>query len=289
VAMLITPASTALLLSDKLNRVLIISSLIGFLSAVSGMILSIQYDATPGPMMAVMAAFFYALAVFFSPKKGLVFKTLRNKKLRNKIHLEDTLKQAFRLQQKGKLTFKNLQEQLGYNTNLLKKNLNKMARKNIVLLTPELALTDGGQAQANKLIRAHRLWETYLVEKMGLSEEQIHEEAEKYEHLLTDEMVNEVDRSLGFPSKDPHGSPIPLLKGAPTHPLSNMEIGQSARIDDLQIDEHVRAELWQRGILPDQVFVLKDITASKLQLIIGDREIELPKRMAERVNIEQIS
>jgi len=209
VAMLITPASTALLLSNKLQNVLIISSFIGFLSAVSGMILSIQYDTTPGPMMAVMAAIFYTTAVFFAPKKGLVFKTFRNRQLRNKIHLEDTLKQAFRLQQKGNLTFQNLQEQLGYNTNLLRNNLSKMAKKNIVKLTPVLALTESGQEQANKLVRAHRLWETYLVDAMGLSAEQIHEDAEKYEHLLTDAMLDEVDAKLGFPKQDPHGSPIP--------------------------------------------------------------------------------
>ena len=209
VAMLITPASTALLLSNKLQKVLIISVLLGFSSAVTGMILAIQFDTTPGPMMAVVAAFFYFLAVFFSPIKGLVFKSIRNKKLRSKIYLEDTLKQAFRLQQKGNLTFKNLQEKLGYNTNLLKNNLSKMAKQNIVQLSPELLLTQSGQDQANKLVRAHRLWETYLVNEMGLSAEQIHEDAEKYEHLLTEDMLDEVDAKLGFPKEDPHGSPIP--------------------------------------------------------------------------------
>jgi len=209
VAMLITPASTALLLSNKLQNVLVISSLIGFLSAVTGMILAIQYDSTPGPMMAVMAAVFYTLAVLFAPKKGLVLKRFRNRQLRNKIHLEDTLKQAFRLQSKDNLTFKNLQEQLGYNTNLLRNTLNKMVKQNIVQLTPELALTPTGHDQANKLVRAHRLWETYLVNAMGLSAEQIHEDAEKYEHLLTDAMLDEVDAKLGFPKEDPHGSPIP--------------------------------------------------------------------------------
>ncbi len=212
VAMLVTPASTALMLSDKLHKVVIISALIGFLSAVSGMIISIYLDLTPGPMMAVMAAIFYALAVFFSPKKGLIIKSLRNRNLRNKIHLEDTLKQAFRLQQKGNLTFKNLQEQLGYNTNLLRKNLKKMSSNQMVKLTPNLVLTPTGENMANKLIRAHRLWETYLVNEMGLSAEQIHEDAEKFEHLLTDDMLDEVDAKLGFPKEDPHGSPIPPKK-----------------------------------------------------------------------------
>jgi len=212
VAMLITPASTALLLSDKLNKVVMISALIGFGSAVTGMFLAIQFNTTPGPMMAIMAASFYILAVFLSPQKGLIFKSIRNRNLRNKIHLEDTLKQAFRLQQKGNLTFKNLQEQLGYNTNLLRKNLNKMSRNNILDLKPSLSLTQDGKNMANKLIRAHRLWETYLVTEMGLSAEQIHEDAEKYEHLLTDDMLDEVDAKLGFPKEDPHGSPIPPKK-----------------------------------------------------------------------------
>ena len=47
---------------------------------------------------------------------------------------------------------------------------------------------------------------------MGLSAEQIHEDAEKYEHLLTDDMLDEVDAKLGFPKEDPHGSPIPPKK-----------------------------------------------------------------------------
>ena len=212
VAMLITPASSALLLSNKLNKVVIISALIGLGSAVIGMFLAIQFNTTPGPMMAIMATSFYILAVFLSPQKGLLFKTIRNRKLRNRIHLEDTLKQAFRLQQQGTLTFKNLQEKLGYNTNLLRKNLNKMARKDILDLKPQLTLTSDGEIMANKLIRAHRLWETYLVTEMGLSAEQIHEDAEKYEHLLTDDMLDEVDAKLGFPKEDPHGSPIPPKK-----------------------------------------------------------------------------
>lgn len=209
VAMLITPASTALLLSNKLRNVLLISAFLGFLSAVTGMFFALVFDTTPGPLMAVIAAFFYLIVVFFSPTKGLVFKSLRNRSLRNKIYLEDTLKQAFRLQQKGQLTFKNLQEQLGYNTNLLKNNLSKMSKQKIVQLSPQLALTQSGQDQANKLVRAHRLWETYLVNEIGLSAEQIHEDAEKYEHLLTEDMLDEVDAKLGYPKEDPHGSPIP--------------------------------------------------------------------------------
>jgi len=69
---------------------------------------------------------------------------------------------------------------------------------------------------ALKLIRAHRLWETYLVNRLGLSPDQIHEEAENYEHFLSDELLDEVEELLGSPESDPHGSPIPS-KGSTEH------------------------------------------------------------------------
>lgn len=70
-------------------------------------------------------------------------------------------------------------------------------------------MTNIGKLEAFKLVRAHRLYETFLVDRLGLSEDQIHDEAERYEHLLTDELLDEIDKELGFPETDPHGSPIP--------------------------------------------------------------------------------
>jgi len=212
VAMLITPASTALLLSDKLKSVLIIASLLGLLSAVLGLIISIHWDTTPGPAMTVVATLVYLLTVLFAPKKGLLFKSIRSRNLSAKIRFEDTLKQAFRLHQKGNLTQGALQKRLGYSNKILKKNLQLLTRDGLVKIIPNLILTSAGQKEANKLVRAHRLWETYLVNQIGLTAEQIHEDAEKYEHLLTEEMLEALDKKLGFPDVDPHGSPIPRIE-----------------------------------------------------------------------------
>ncbi len=209
VAMLITPASTALLLSNKLKHVVILASIIGLLSAVIGLIISIEFNTTPGPAMTVVSTIFYFVAVIFAPQRGLLFKNIRNNKLRKKIMFEDTLKQAFRLSDQGELNVKSLQEKLGYSNSMLKQNINVLIRKGLASNQPSLVLTKAGISQASKLVRAHRLWETYLVNQMGLSSEQIHEDAEKYEHLLTEEILDEVDAKLGFPDFDPHGSPIP--------------------------------------------------------------------------------
>jgi len=63
-----------------------------------------------------------------------------------------------------------------------------------------------------ELIRSHRLWETYITEKNIVTEDNIHEDAHKYEHLLDEDLTDELDKELGHPEKDPHGSPIPKKK-----------------------------------------------------------------------------
>ena len=70
-------------------------------------------------------------------------------------------------------------------------------------------LTDEGVKDALRLIRTHRLWETYVTRENVMDLEHIHPEAEKVEHVLTEDMVDELDEELGFPEKDPHGSEIP--------------------------------------------------------------------------------
>ena len=208
VAMLITPASTALLLTNRLPRVVALAGLLGLVSAIIGMLLSIAFETTPGPAMAVTATLFYGLAVLFAPEKGIVFRRLRRRRLQRRIQLEDALKQAYRLQERSTLTLEALNERVGYPLATLKSHLSTL-RSRKLLDKKQLKLTPLGDEIAEKLIRAHRLWETYLVTEVGLTDAQIHEDAEKYEHLLTEELLEEVDAALGYPERDPHGSVIP--------------------------------------------------------------------------------
>ncbi len=210
VAMLITPASTALLLSNRLQNVLGISALVGLVSSILGLLLAIQFNTTPGPAMVVVATSLYLLAVFFAPKQGLVFRYFQRRSLLKKIRREDILKQSLRLNEQGTITKTALLEKLGLTSASLESGLQDLLKKEFLLTTNGgYDLTEPGKQAADKLVRAHRLWETYLVQQMGLTEEQIHEDAEKYEHLLTDEILDNVDEHLGFPTTDPHGSPIP--------------------------------------------------------------------------------
>jgi len=72
-------------------------------------------------------------------------------------------------------------------------------------------LTNKGEQIARKLVRKHRLIETFLEQVLRMDEGILHHEAEKLEHVISDQLMHRIDAYLGFPSSDPHGSPIPVL------------------------------------------------------------------------------
>lgn len=209
VAMLITPAATALLLESRLHWVLVIAGGLGLIAAMLGMVVAVKLDTPPGPAMALVSTFIYLMAVIFSPRKGLVIKARNRHRRQLQTEREDILKQAFRMDQRGGITPEGIREKLDLGRNRWTRHLQHMKRIGWLEDTKSLAISDKGMIMALSLVRAHRLWETYLQQQVGLNEDQIHDEAERLEHLLTEEFLDQVDRELGYPTKDPHGSPIP--------------------------------------------------------------------------------
>ena len=285
VAMLITPASTALLLSDRLEWVLVISALIGFGAAVFGLLGAIVFETTPGPAMAVVATLLYVLAVFFAPSKGVLFRSLRQRSMRHRIQLEDFLKQSYRLAQEGSLNVHQLEKKLGLSSYRIKRHLKESRRKGW-FENNDFSLTAKGKEQAKRLVRAHRLWETYQVNKMGLSAEQIHEEAEHYEHHLTDDLLEEVDKVLGFPAFDPHGSPIPARMALPDSPLARVKEQNLGAISPKQLNEHVTAFLWEKQLLPGTQFTLLERTPDHVVIELSGLCIQLPMNQALQINVD---
>jgi ABC-type Mn2+/Zn2+ transport system permease subunit/Mn-dependent DtxR family transcriptional regulator len=209
VALLITPASTALLWTDRLKMVLILSAFFGEISAVMGLAFAIILDSPPGPVMVLVATMLYLFSAIFAFRKGLLNKYIRRMRLNQRIYKEDIIKCIFRQAEKEP-TARDIAEKLNLPIRKVRGYVQTLKRKNVIASErPYLRLSQTGEIMALKLIRAHRLWETYLVNKLHLNPDQIHEEAENYEHFLSDELLDEVDELLGSPDSDPHGSPIP--------------------------------------------------------------------------------
>lgn len=150
-------------------------------------------------------------------------------------------------------------------------------------------LNSAGQLEANKLIRAHRLWESYLVTDVGLTEEQIHDEAEDYEHRLTEDLLEEVDAHLGYPALDPHGAPIPDTRKQKDAMLSQASHAQRVSISSRQDNSYVASQLWSLGLVPGETILIKDSRNNSLILESEDGKIiEVDNALAVQVHVDLV-
>jgi len=93
--------------------------------------------------------------------------------------------------------------------------LKKLAEKNLInyIKYQGVTLTDTGKNAAVNIVRKHRLWEVFLVEKLGFKWDEVHDIAEELEHINSESLINRLDDFLGNPAADPHGDPIPDRSG----------------------------------------------------------------------------
>ena len=108
-------------------------------------------------------------------------------------------------------------------------------------------LSPTGEKIALSIVRKHRLWEVFLVDKMGFNWDEVHEIAEQLEHIESDDLVNKLDAYLGFPKTDPHGDPIPNKEGvlpelAYLH-LSDIKAGKNCKLMGVAQDSAVFLQL----------------------------------------------
>lgn len=288
VAMLITPAATALLLSSRLRHVIVLSSLLGLLGSVIGLVLSIVLEITPGPAMAVTVTGFYILAMLFSPSKGLIFNYWRRRAHQRRVNTEDLIKEVFHLQNRSKVTLESLNKKLGWSTEKIQRFGRTISKMGLAHMQHGLpVLTKDGIAQANKLIRAHRLWESYLVSDLGLTEEQIHDDAERYEHLLTEDIINEVDAHLGYPAKDPHGAPIPESEQRLVELLSAQKEDEQTFISPRQLNTEVTNQLWTLGLTPGEKIKIIEKTPTSVSLLSSEsHEITISLSLATQIYVQ---
>ncbi len=93
--------------------------------------------------------------------------------------------------------------------------IKKLSDKEVVIYKKYkgVTLTDLGKKVAANIVRKHRLWEVFLVEKLNFSWDEVHDVAEQLEHIKSPKLINQLDALLGFPTQDPHGDPIPDKEG----------------------------------------------------------------------------
>jgi DtxR family Mn-dependent transcriptional regulator len=199
-----------------------------------------------------------------------------------------------------------LQSEKGVSTNAIAKKIEtkassvtdmikKLAEKKVLVYKKYqgVSLTDDGEKRAALIVRKHRLWEVFLVEKLNFNWDEVHDVAEQLEHIKSQKLIDEIDALLGFPTVDPHGDLIPDKNGN-LHPtkkrlLSSFEKNESGICTGVQDSSSAFLQfLDKQGIaLGKQITVIaKEPFDDSITIKIDDREMTISKKIATNLYLK---
>ena len=219
-AMLITPAAAAYLLTDRMSRMLWLAALFGLIAGALGSFVSFLGPNLPtGPLMVLAATTVFIIAFLFGPQHGIANRWWRQRSRAKRVQRENTLKSIYHVLESRQVVGEGVS--LRELAERRRETIEEAARQSAELRRHELAtlheegnlifLTPAGWQLACAIVRNHRLWELYLTNAAQIAADHVHEDAEKIEHVLGDEVVRELERRLQYATTDPHGRPIPSL------------------------------------------------------------------------------
>jgi DtxR family transcriptional regulator, Mn-dependent transcriptional regulator len=142
------------------------------------------------------------------------------------------------------------------------------------------SLTERGRVEALRLIRRHRLIETFLLEHLGYDWQEVHDEAERLEHAVSDGFTERLAAFLGHPDHDPHGGPIPspegLMEADDTFPLSQAVAGKTLRISKVRDEDAQMLDyLGDRNLVPGRLVTVREVRDLDGVVIVEDEEAEV--------------
>jgi Mn-dependent DtxR family transcriptional regulator len=227
IGMLIVPPAAAYMLTDRLGTMLMLSAAISILSVLIGYWGAVVWNTSLAGAIAVAAGLQLGVAVLLSPKYGLVSKAFHTVALSVRIVAEDLLAGLYRQEErKARKGHEEKEQKVSAKPITVKSThaevtgVSALARwiarrwllsRSCIQVDSSgaLQLTDAGRHEALQLIRAHRLWETYLDENFELPVDHLHEAAHRMEHYIGPRLQDELAAGLVDATHDPHGRAIP--------------------------------------------------------------------------------
>ncbi len=213
--------------------------------------------------------------------------------------IEDYLKAIYKLQKgKDKVTTSAIAERLQLSNATVTSMIKKLAKQKFVkhISYHGVVLTDAGEKVAVKVIRRHRLVELFLKEILKLEWDKVHDEAEKLEHYISDEILDSIDRVLGYPKADPHGDPIPTKSGDIENiddrfTLADAEVGKTLTIHSVSDGDPKKLRfMFKLGLLPGVSISISSKTPFEgdLDIKVGKSRYHLPLEVAKKIYVTQV-
>lgn len=160
-----------------------------------------------------------------------------------------------------------------------------------------MELTHEGEKLGLKILRKHRLWELFLMQKLGLTWSEVHEEAEKLEHHASEFLIDKIDESLGYPDFDPHGEPIPSKEGKmpempPFMSLAESVPGRTYKILKVNDKNSELINFFTRMnlLLGTEIEVVEKFAFDHSLIIrVADEELTLSEKVTKSIFVNQIN
>jgi DtxR family Mn-dependent transcriptional regulator len=210
--------------------------------------------------------------------------------------MEDYLKAIYRLEERGSaVTTHQLANELDVSGASVTNMLKRLAELKLVDYSryKGVTLTEPGRKIALEIIRHHRLLELYLSESLGMAWHEVHAEAERLEHHLSEEVEARMDSALGFPTRDPHGDPIPspdlTIDEVSSVNLTALKEGERGTITRVSDRDPAQLEyLGSLGLYPGAVITLiKRLPfEGPFQIAVGGKTAMIGPPLAQLVSIE---
>ncbi len=211
IALLVAPAATAQLLTDRLGRLVLLAACDAVLSSILGYVLAVVFNAPVAGMIATVAGVLFVLALALAPRQGLASRWTSRVSLKFRIASEDVLGSLYRKSEKSSVAVtaprsRGVLEWLALRALLVRGDVRR-ERGGALALSPQ------GHARAQRLVRAHRLWETYLSHNVPLPVDHLHEPAERVEHFIGSRLDQALHEETRGATQDPMGKRIPPAHG----------------------------------------------------------------------------
>ncbi|TDI92767.1 MAG: metal-dependent transcriptional regulator [Caldithrix sp.] len=210
--------------------------------------------------------------------------------------VQDYLKVIFKLASSGNVSTNAIAERLQISQASVTGMIKKLSDLRLTTYKPYygVELTKTGRKIALEIIRHHRLLELYLAEALGYSWDQVHDEAEKLEHVISEEFEDKMAKILGNPTADPHGAPIPskdgIIEERSLECLSVIDAGQKVQVKQVSDkDPEMLRYLGDIGIFPDVMIDVMEKApfGGPLLIKVAGKEYNLGERLTDNILVSQ--
>ncbi|MCY3972720.1 MAG: metal-dependent transcriptional regulator [Candidatus Dadabacteria bacterium] len=212
---------------------------------------------------------------------------------------QDYLKAIYELSERSdRVMTKDIAAKLKVSPPSVTETVRKLAAKKLLVHKPYrgVRLTKAGEKIALEMIRHHRLIELYLQEALGIPWDKVHEEADRWEHFISEDVEDRMDEKLGFPTVDPHGAQIPtrdgvLLLRRKCETLSNLAAGDSGVVAEVSDhDSEMLQYLGEKGMFPGAAITVKNVEPfdGPITVTVNGRKHSIGGSIAQHVSVTDV-